>query len=120
MTIAKITIPKFANVILLEDSEMRIAWFQKRIPERLTVVKNVDDFVKACVGADLFFLDHDLGGEQFGDGYQAAKYLAENFGTNGRNITIHSINAVGVSKMRGYLSKAICIPFGDFEVEVEQ
>jgi len=128
LTIFKVCLPKFAKVLLLEDSDMRINWFQKRIPD-LKVVRTVSEFTSYLEGrppVDFIFLDHDLGfldaygnpGVE-GNGLQAAKYLRDKFGSDGHDNVIHSFNRSGVASMHAVLPKATCIPFGQFEVEVE-
>lgn len=120
MNFVKIVLPKDARVLLLEDSAMRIAWFEKRIAN-LSVVSTVadfKDFFREGTTADFIFLDHDLGTEE--NGADAAKHLNEAFGSGGRYTVIHSWNARGAQRMRASLPEAVVLPFGQFELEVEQ
>ena len=90
MTLYKVTIPKGAHVLLLEDSDMRIEWFKRQL-SHLHVVKSVADFIayfETRPIVDFIFLDHDLG--DGGSGYDAAKYVHDNFGGNSRWGLIHS------------------------------
>jgi hypothetical protein len=119
MNLITITLPKGCHVLLLEDSEMRIAWFKKRIPE-LKVVSSVSDF-KAYFDThpqvDYIFFDHDLG-EGNGTGAEAAEYVATRFGGFSKWGLIHSWNTPGAKRMQEFLKSTPHIPFGDFEVEV--
>lgn len=122
MTLVKVTIPKGAKVLLLEDSEMRISWFQKKLP-LLTVVKSVDEFIQyfeSKPAVDYIFWDHDLG--PGGSGYDAAKYLTDKFGSLSASKwgLIHSWNMGGANRMRELLPASPHIPFGDFDIEVEE
>ena|SRR5579862_1612453 len=116
MTLFKVSMLQNSHVLLLEDSDTRIAWFTKRIPN-LKVVKTVDDFKKYFDGhpiVDFIFFDHDLGTEE--TGADAAKFVAEKFGAN-RYGMIHSWNKGGSQKIQSYLPNIPHIPFGDFEIE---
>jgi hypothetical protein len=123
MNYIKVTIPKEARVLLLEDSPMRIAWFTKRIPDHLKVTSSIQEFkayfdTKPLV--DFIFFDHDLG-EGNGTGLDAAQFIKDRFGGNTTNAgLIHTWNPSGASKMRELLPLTLWIPFGEFEVEVEQ
>lgn len=121
MTLFKVSVPKGAKVLLLEDSDMRINWFKSKIPEGLFVFKTLDEF-KAHFenknGADFIFWDHDLG--PGGSGYDAAKYLTDKFGSRSASKwgLIHSWNVGGANRMRELLPGSPHIPFGDFEIEM--
>lgn len=117
MVLVKINLPSRAKVLLLEDSEMRIAWFEKRIPD-LKVCRSVQEFkdyfaTKPMV--DFIFFDHDLG--EGGSGYDAAKFMVESFGSGNRWGLIHSWNKTGAQRMQEILVVPH-VPFGDFEVEI--
>jgi hypothetical protein len=114
-----VRLPEKAEVLLLEDSEMRILWFQKRIPE-LKVCRTVAEF-KAFFenNPSLFFIfwDHDLGEEE--TGADAAKWFSERYGAiNGYHV-IHSHNQGGARNIQSYIRQAVCMPFGSFEVEFD-
>ena len=121
MNYVKITIPTESRVLLLEDSPMRIAWFRKRLPI-LHVVNTVQEFREYFNSkplVDFIFFDHDLGTEE--TGYDAAKYIKDKFGGNTTNAgIIHTWNPSGAAKMRELLPLTLWIPFGEFEIEVEQ
>jgi len=119
VTYFKVVLPKDSQVLLLEDSPMRIAWFKKRVP-RLTVVSSMKEFQAYFDSnpiCDYIFFDHDLG-EGNGTGYDAVVYLKERFGGTAKAALIHTWNASGAKRMQKVL-RAVYIPFGDFEVEVE-
>ena len=121
MNVVKVTIPKDSAVLLLEDSPMRIAWFRKRIPN-LTVVSTVKDFISYFdkrPTVDYMLLDHDLG-EGNGTGEDAARWIKETFGGKGKWILIHSWNRDGARRMQDLIPGAPAIPFGEFDLEVEQ
>lgn len=123
MNFLKVTLPKDSKVVLLEDSEMRIAWFKKRVPN-LTVFSKVEDFIHYFKQAqphpscDFIFLDHDLGTVE--TGLDAAKFMSANFGRGGKFTLVHSWNREGARQMLELLNGALSVPFGDFELEVEQ
>ncbi len=119
MELIKITLPKDAHVLLLEDSEMRIEWFKARIPT-LKVVSTVEDF-KAYFATkpqvDFIFYDHDLG-EGNGTGMEAVEWIVEKFGGASRWAVIHSWNTPAAHRMQKLLVNTPHIRFGDFDVEV--
>jgi hypothetical protein len=120
MNLLKVTLPKHAHVLLLEDSEMRIEWFRKRIPN-LTVVSSVEEFIAYFdkkPQCDFIFYDHDLGDGK-GTGTEAAKWIHDHFGGGSKWAVIHSWNRAGAIRMREYMPNTPHIPFGDFDVEVE-
>jgi hypothetical protein len=117
---AKIVLPKDAQVLLLEDSPMRQAWFAKRIP-RLTIVESVREMGLYFDGkpiCDFIFFDHDLG-EGNGDGVEATQLVKSRFGDTANAGLIHSWNQVGALRMKAILPRLLYIPFGTFELEVE-
>lgn len=118
MTLIKVTLPKHAKVLLLEDSEMRIAWFEKKIPGLKVVrsVKEFTDYLETKPTVDFVFFDHDLG--EGGSGYDAASYLADKFGSVNRWGLIHSWNRAGVARMQQILKAMSAVPFGEFDIEI--
>ena len=121
MNFITIKLPAESRVLLLEDSPMRIAWFKKRVPN-LTVVSTVDAFKAYLAGhpiCDFIFFDHDLG-EGAGTGLEAAQYLKDAFGGNTDAGLIHTWNSAGAKAMQAVLQRVPYVPFGQFEVEVEQ
>lgn len=121
MNFIKITLPKDAHVIVLEDSPMRMTWFKRRIPF-CTVVDTIPGFKEFFTSrqiCDFIFLDHDLG-EGNGNGVDACKFLVERFGGNSKTLIVHSWNRPGAQRMQDIIPGAVHIPFGDFELEVEE
>lgn len=128
-----ITIPKNARVLVLEDSNERIEWFVKYLPVTTLYVNTADEAIAALVGGDItqrpfdfIFLDHDLGllgyegkpaGPE-GDGHQVAKHMASQ-GYLGENVVIHSWNTRGAANMAACLRQAVVIPFGRFDIKLE-
>lgn len=118
MTLVKITLPKHSKVLLLEDSEMRIAWFKTKLPD-ITVVKTVAEFINYFGThpiVDFIFWDHDLG--EGGSGADAATWCVEKFGSVNRWGLIHSWNKGGAAKMQDILKATPAVPFGEFDIEV--
>lgn len=118
MTLIKVTLPKNAYVLLLEDSDMRIEWFKKRI-RNLKVVKTVQefkDYFERHPTVDFVFFDHDLG-EGNGTGLDAATFMKEKFGGTSRWGLIHSWNRAGAQRMQLVLPQTPHVPFGEFEIE---
>lgn len=118
MTLFKVTIPKHAKVLLLEDSDMRIAWFEKKVPG-ITVCKSLREFIdyfKTKPTVDFVFFDHDLG--EGGTGYDAAKWMADTFGSTNRWGLIHSWNKAGATRMQTILQATPAVPFGEFDIEI--
>jgi|SRR5581483_6471418 len=120
----QIKIPRGARVLLLEDSDNRIAWFKQRV-SNLTLVQTADEAIEVIARSpqpfDIVFLDHDLGVLHAdgtcpqGTGFQVAKYLAGRRYL-GENVVIHSWNADGAAAMKDALYGAVAIPFGQFEL----
>jgi len=122
MIFFKVVLPKDSQVLVLEDSPMRIAWFKKRLPH-VTIVSSIKEFkayfdLSPC--CDYIFFDHDLG-KGNGTGYDAVVFMKERFGGgNGSKAgLIHSWNQAGAKRMQEILN-IVHIPFGDFEIEVEK
>lgn len=112
-----VRLPEGANVTLLEDSEMRIKWFQKRIPN-LFVCRSFNEFKAHFSGnppCDFVFWDHDLG--QSKNGADCAKWFQVKFGATNRAHLIHSFNHAGAQNIKRYIPNAVHITFGEFEVE---
>jgi hypothetical protein len=119
MTTIKVTLPKGAHVVLLEDSDMRINWFEHRIAN-LVVCKSVQEFKEhfdTKPQVDFIFFDHDLG--EGGTGLDAAKWLVDKFGGSSRWGLIHSWNLNGAANMRAILRSVPHVPFGDFDIVFE-
>jgi len=120
-----IKIPRASRVLLLEDSETRIAWFAERLPY-LEVARTRDDAIALLAARvyDFIFLDHDLGLLDYagrtgreGNGRDVAKFLSGT-GWTGKNTVIHSWNPAGAAAMKDILRNACAIPFGQFEIEI--
>jgi len=121
MIFFKVLLPKDSQAVVLEDSPMRIAWFQKRLPQVTicTSIKEFQAYFDRKPICDFIFLDHDLG-EGNGNGVDAANEIKERFGGNTSAMLIHSWNHVGVKNMQAVLKDAPAMPFGNFELEVEK
>ena len=115
--LAVINIPRSAKVLLLEDSEERIDWFQRRIPS-LALAKTAEaaiNLIACSLPFDVVFLDYDLGITERSGGV-VAKHLAHNY--IGQNVVIHSWNCDGAAEMAACLTEAVVIPFGQFEINM--
>jgi hypothetical protein len=118
VNLLKVCLPEGAHVLLLEDSEMRIKWFEKRVPN-LHVCRTVPefkDYFTTRPTVDFLFLDHDLG-EGNGDGVEACQFVADTFSNNSRWGLIHSWNRAGARRMMDILVGVRHIPFGEFEIQ---
>lgn len=119
-----IRLPKGAKVFLLEDSEDRIVWFKKHIPD-VVIAETALQAIDILKGTefDFIFLDHDLGllnyagyaEHENGSGRDVARYLSGQ-GYIGKNVVIHSWNPVGAAQMKDLLEGAYAIPFGQFDL----
>ena len=128
MEIVKFQIPRNSKIFLLEDSQQRIDWFKKRLPN-LVLAERTDKAIEILSTThepfDFVFLDHDLGildasgfiDDAIGNGEIVAKHLASQ-GFLGHNVCIHSWNPEGALRMKNVLNNAIVIPFGRFEIQV--
>lgn len=118
MDLYKVVLPEKADAVLLEDSEMRITWFEKRVPN-LKVCRTVEEFKQYFANNPscfVVFWDHDLG--QGENGADAAKWFAEKYQMTNRFHVIHSYNRGGARNIQNYIPAAVHIPFGEFEVEI--
>jgi len=126
-----------ARVLVLEDSETRIAWFKRAlIGHNATFVENVADAISACgkMNWDLICLDHDLVPEHYGlymndddevyrremsrvkppTGFRFAEWLS---GSNAMHVEpktkvlIHTLNPAGQKAMKKFLPHAKVINF---------
>ena len=118
-----IAIPEGASVFLLEDSPERVEWFTHKIPDLVTA-DTADKAIAILAGKvfDFVFLDHDLGLMDYaggtgsmGNGQEVAHYLSGR-GFLGKNVFIHSWNALGAAKMKDILEGAYAVPFGQFDI----
>lgn len=117
-----------SEVLLLEDSPKRIAWFRERIPlDKLHVTDSVEEAIEWTKARkfDVFFLDHDLSEEHYAEdtasdtsGTAFAHWLA-GCGFTGQNMIIHSWNFHGRRRMHAFLPEATKALFGTFDVSVK-
>jgi hypothetical protein len=115
-----VKLPAKAKVVLLEDSPMRIAWFEKRI-EDLVVCQSPkefkDYFSKGTERCDFIFWDHDLGDQ--GTSVDVAQWFTNRYGSGNEYGIIHSWNTAGARKLQDIMKGTKHLPFGSFEIEVE-
>jgi len=117
-------IPPDWPVLGVEDSEVRISWFRKRMPKAV-FAKNAESAFQALKQQDfkVIFLDHDLHWMHAdnsifkGTGKEIARFLSQN-GFQGI-VIIHSKHVEGAAAMKKYLSNAKLAPFGSFEINGE-
>lgn len=126
-----ITISKDKTILIVEDNNIRIEWFEKRLegmkfvvcvtPQMaLTVLKNHD--------FDIVFLDHDAVPVFIPDDHPDHKLLTffrvaqllKRIDYKGV-VVIHSQNPVGAKRMQRELEdqEVYVLPFGHFELKVE-
>ncbi len=118
MELFKVSLPKGCHVLLLEDSEMRIEWFSKKVTN-LKVVSSVQEFKKyfdTYPIVDFIFYDHDLG-DGNGTGLEAIQFMKEKFGGSNRWGMIHSWNRPAAQQMLSVYPNIPHIPFGEFDIE---
>lgn len=99
---------------------MRIAWFQKRLPDLVvctTPEAFKEYFTKGHERCDFIFWDHDLG-EQ-GTSAEVAKWFVSKYGAGNEYALIHSWNTAGARNLQDIMMGVKWIPFGQFDVEVE-
>lgn len=114
-------IPTDWPVLVVEDTEDRIAWFRQRLPNAV-FAKNADAAFGALNLYDfkVIFLDHDLHWMHAdnsifkGTGKEVARFLAKK-GFEGI-VIIHSRHEEGAAAMKKYLASARLAPFGTFEI----
>ena len=134
--VTTIQIHKGTRIFILEDSEERINWFAavfkpsldfalaRTSDEAVTLLTNYPPF-------DMFFLDHDLGPEDYkgyhegytrsyGNGQEVAKYLKDNdLIKKYAKVVVHSWNTTGAAKMKDIIiSNVALIPFGSFQIQI--
>ena len=108
------------KIFILEDNFERVKCFKRwlSVKHTLHITDNVEDAKKLYEEHepfDVYFLDHDLGGEVYVDsnepntGYQFAKYLAEKK-ASGKFIT-HSLNFSGAEAIISVLDGCVHTPF---------
>lgn len=120
-----------ARVLVLEDSETRIAWFKRAlVGHNATFVESVKDAIAAYgkMSWDLICLDHDLVPEHYGlymddddevyrremsrvkpaTGFRFAEFLSTKPETK---VLIHTLNPAGQKAMNRFLPHAKVINF---------
>jgi CheY-like chemotaxis protein len=117
-------VPAHWRVFVLDDTEDRLTWFRKRLPE-MSYAKTAERALEilSTEAFDLVFLDHDLSfmdagfpERQHGNGKEVARYLARtNFA--GR-VVIHSKNEDGVKVMAKTLPQATIARYESFDIEI--
>ena len=118
---AQFHIPTDWPVLVVEDTEDRISWFRKRIPQAV-FAKNADAAFRALSQREfkVIFLDRDLHWMHAdnsifkGTGKEVARFLA-NKAFQGI-VIIHSRHEEGAAAMKKYLANARLAPFGTFDI----
>lgn len=100
------------KILVVEDAEERIKWFQKRFTtDNVIVVDNVDnaiDVLKNAQDFDCIFLDHDLGDQP---GTIVAKFLRD-LEFEGQ-VIVHSMNSSGAMNIKAILPDAMILSFSE-------
>lgn len=111
-------------MFVLDDSDERILWFKRRIPEA-TFAKTSTEALKIMRNGQfkVVFLDHDLSfmdagfpNRQHSNGKEVARFLL--IWKFSGMVIIHSLNPDGARAMKAYLKDARLAPFGTFDIEV--
>ena len=108
------------NILVVEDNEERIKWFQRRFQKHtLVIVQTAQAAIEILANNlnwDCVFLDHDLGGVDFSingfneqTGTEVAKFIRDRGFKN--QVVIHSMNIYGSESMKSILQEAIVCPF---------
>ena len=108
------------KILILEDQKTRIDIFKKKFQGHdvyfFDQVSDAKEALDLMGPWDILFLDHDLDqrifvpSEEPNTGYQFAKYIREK-GYKFDQIILHSMNPVGVERMKRELPDAIIAPF---------
>lgn len=114
-------IPRSWPVLVLDDSEDRISWFQQRLHNvkfATTSAAAIDlisqhNFKVAFLDHDLHWMDAGFPNRQHGNGKEVARYLAIH-AFDGL-VVIHSCSEQA-EVMAKILPQAKVCPFGDFDV----
>ncbi len=114
------------NILILEDNDERIKWFESEIPHTLNIVKTAVEAIELLKTNvyDIIFLDHDLGNQAYvpsgpGTGYEVAEFITGMENCTAQ-IIIHSWNSVGAENIQKLLPSAKRLPFGTFKWNLER
>ena len=121
---AQFHIPTDWPVLVVEDTEDRISWFRKRIPQAV-FAKNADAAFRALSQREfkVIFLDRDLHWMHAdnsivkGTGKEVARFMAQQ-GFKGI-IIIHSKHVECAAIMKRFLPNARLAPFETFDIVTE-
>lgn len=107
------------KILILEDNDKRIEIFKRKLKNhQLYICKDITKakkIVKQNNDIELYFLDHDLGGEVYVDsleentGYRFAEFLVAN--NIHANFITHTLNPIGARNICGILYGCKYIPF---------
>lgn len=119
-------VPTDLRVFVLDDTQDRLDWFRKRIPQMRSAKTSREALeILSTETFDLVFLDHDLSfmdagfpDRQFGNGKEVARYLA--YSKFPGRIVIHSKNEDGVRAMAKVLPQATIARFDEFEITLAE
>ncbi len=115
-------IPDAWRVFVLDDTEDRLRWFRKFVPN-VTTAKTAKEAIQILSSEkfDLVFLDHDLSfmdagfpDRQFDNGKEVARWLA--ITKFAGKVVIHSKNDTGAAAMMKALPHATRARFDEFEI----
>lgn len=138
-----VTVEKDSHVVVVEDDKYRRSWFHEKLASHVGLFLITDSVDKAMDwirtskregnDIDAFFLDHDLGEEHYKHIYDgetdtdllkdSGTDLAERMkreGFTGENTVIHSYNKPGAERMKEILPNAVWIPFGGFDIKIQE
>ena len=99
------------KILIVEDNEERIKWFQKRFKDDslvfATIAKEALDILANDLSWDCIFLDHDLANYSVGADVAKFLYSVQYVG----QVIIHSVNPCGAKFMKSLLPNVIICPF---------
>lgn len=114
------------KILVLDDDLGRLSQFKQRlIGHVVCCVETAPEAIRKLSEElfDLFFTDHDLGGQVYqesgpGTGYEVAKWLVEHIDRKPNQIIIHSLNRNGALNIQSLLPDAKYIPGVWTKIEV--
>lgn len=119
-----IFVPKIAFVFIVEDNAARIKWFIEKLGSRIIGIYDKPENAITALRSfnineiDLFFLDHDLGGDfepPFTE--EVAKFMIDQDPKIGKRTIIHSCNPAGARNLYAMLPGSKKMPFGTFDIQ---
>lgn len=99
---------------MVEDSETRIEWFRRHVPQAHIVTNPTNAVAAVSRKPDVVFLDFDLGRA---NSLGVAHLLADD---PPALCVIHSANEKGAAMLKSILPAALVMPFASFIIEGQE